>query len=344
MPITYEQAGVSIGEGNRLVDRIRKPVSTTHTKHVLNEIGAFGGFYDARFPNLKSPVLVSSVDGVGTKLLIAQQMNKHDTVGQDLVNHCVNDILVCGAQPLFFLDYYATGKLNAQVAESVISGFVKACRENGCSLIGGETAEMPGLYDENEYDLSGTIVGVVEKKKIITGEKVRKGDVLIGLPSTGLHTNGYSLARKVLLEKFRLADYMDDLGATLGDALLSVHRSYLSVVQFLLKKFDVNGLSHITGGGLVGNTMRVVPNGLALNINWTAWDRPAIFRLIQTTGNIPEVDMRRTFNLGVGLVMIVPRKQSGNILRLLRRKGEDAVVAGEVVAQKKNPDRAKRGS
>lgn len=343
MPITYEQAGVSIDAGNRLVDRIRKPVSTTHTSRVLNEIGSFGGLYDARFPKLKSPVLVSSVDGVGTKLLIAQQMNKHDTVGQDLVNHCVNDILVCGARPLFFLDYFATGRLDVQVAESVISGFVKACKENGCSLIGGETAEMPGLYDGNGYDLSGTIVGVVEKENIINGKKVRKGDVLIGLPSTGLHTNGYSLARKVLLEKYRLTDYLDELGATLGDALLAVHRSYLSVVQSLLKKFDVSGLSHVTGGGLVGNTMRVVPNGLALDIDWNAWDRPAIFRLIQTAGNVPEADMQRAFNLGVGLVMIVSRKQSRNILRFLRRKGEDAIIVGEVVPQEKKPDRIKRG-
>ena len=340
MPTTYGLAGVNIDEGDRLVRRIKKPVASTHTPAVLNGIGAFGALYDARFKQYKSPVLVSSVDGVGTKLLIAQQMDRHDTVGQDLVNHCVNDILVCGAQPLFFLDYFATGKLNVDVAESVISGFVKACRENHCSLVGGETAEMPGLYDANEYDLAGTIVGVVERKRIITGERVRKGNILIGLPSSGLHTNGYSLARRVLLRKFNVRKYVDELGARLGDVLLSIHRSYLSIVRAVLNRFDVNGLSHVTGGGIVGNTMRVIPKGLALRVDWASWERPAIFRLIQEIGRVPESDMRRTFNLGIGLVMIVPERQAEDILRFLRRNGEDAVLMGEVVTRHKKAARS----
>lgn len=339
MPITYEQAGVNIKEGDRFVRRIKRSVSSTHTPAVLNEIGSFGAFYDARFARYKSPVLVSSVDGVGTKVLVAQMFGRHDTVGQDLVNHCVNDILVCGAQPLFFLDYFATGRVKRGVADAVISGFVKACRENRCSLVGGETAEMPDLYGENEYDLAGTIVGVVERKRIINGERVRKGDVLIGLPSSGLHTNGYSLARRVLLRKFKPSSYVDELGDTLGNALLSVHRSYLSIVKSIVARFDVHGLSHITGGGLVGNTMRVTPEGLTLSIDWESWERPAIFRMIQRMGGVPETDMRRTFNLGIGLVMIVPERTHGDILRYLRRKGEKAVAIGEVVAHHRKQKR-----
>jgi phosphoribosylformylglycinamidine cyclo-ligase len=335
--VTYAQAGVNIDEGDRLVDRIRKSARSTFDGSVLGDIGAFGAFYDAGFRKYKSPVLVSSVDGVGTKLLVAQIMGKHDSVGHDLVNHCVNDILACGAQPLFFLDYFATGKLKNDVAEQIISGFVKACRENRCSLIGGETAEMPGLYGDNEYDLAGMIVGLVEKKRIINGEKIRKGDVLIGLPSTGLHTNGYSLARKVLFVKHTINDYVKELGCTLGEALLAIHRSYLSTVRPVLKRFAVHGLSHITGGGIVGNTMRIVPEGLGLNVDWTSWRRPAIFQLIQQTGEVPEKDMQRTFNLGIGFIMIVPKEESKDILRFLRKKGEAAIVMGEVIKQPKYP-------
>ena len=214
--------------------------------------------YDAKFPNLREPVLVSSVDGVGTKLKVAFLMERHDTIGQDLVNHCVNDIAVCGAQPLFFLDYLATGKLLPNVAEAIINGIVKACRENGCSLIGGETAEMPGLYRDNEYDIAGTIVGVAEKKKIFDGKKVKAGDVLIALPSTGLHTNGYSLARAVLFEKYEVDDHIDELGTSVGEALLTIHRSYLTAISMISSMADVHGFAHITGGGIVGNTSRVI--------------------------------------------------------------------------------------
>jgi phosphoribosylformylglycinamidine cyclo-ligase len=330
---TYRDAGVDITKGDQFVEHIKSAVKSTFTKSVLAGIGSFGAFYDARFKGYKSPVLVSSVDGVGTKLKIAQMMREHGTVGQDLVNHCVNDILVCGAKPLYFMDYFACGKLNLDVSKSLIDGFVKACRENNCSLIGGETAEMPGFYDEDEYDLAGTIVGVVEKKNIVDGKKVRRGDVLVGLASSGLHTNGYSLARSVLLPKFKLDEHIDELEMTLGAALLAVHRSYLRAVTRLMKKINVHGLSHITGGGIVGNTMRVVPKGLALRIDWHAWQRPAIFQLIQQVGNVPEEDMRRTFNLGVGLIAIVSRKRADETVRLLAMKGENAFIVGEVVQQ-----------
>ncbi len=328
--LTYAEAGVSISEGERLVRQIRKSVRSTFRKGVLSDIGGFGAYFDAKFQGMKSPVLVSSVDGVGTKLLLAQMMNTYDTVGQDLVNHCVNDILVCGARPLFFLDYYATGALSVENAAQVIAGFAKACRENLCSLIGGETAEMPGLYEQNEFDLAGMIVGVAEKHRIIDGRRIRRGDVLIGLPSTGLHTNGFSLARAALLPKYSPGDRIDELGTTLGDSLLAVHRSYLRAVRPLLPRFDIRGLAHITGGGIVGNTRRILPPGRSLIIRWEAWDRPPIFRLIQRTGRVPEEDMRRTFNLGIGLVMIVPERQAGGVMTYLKRRKEPAVVIGEV--------------
>jgi phosphoribosylformylglycinamidine cyclo-ligase len=321
---------VSIDEGDRFVRLIKKEVHTTFGPRVLRDIGSFGAFFDARFPRMRSPVLVSSVDGVGTKLLVAQKAGRHGTVGEDLVNHCVNDILVCGARPLFFLDYFATGRLNAETAARVISGFAKACRENGCALVGGETAEMPGMYSEEEYDLAGTIVGVVEKRKIVDGKRVRKGDLLIGLPSTGLHTNGYSLARAVLFKHFSLDAEIDELGMSLADALLAVHRSYLKTIGGALDRFSVHGLSHITGGGIIGNTMRVVPKGRRLLIDWGAWRRPPIFSLIQRLGEVPEQEMRRTFNLGIGLIAIVPRSDTDALLRYLKRRRDPGLVIGEV--------------
>jgi phosphoribosylformylglycinamidine cyclo-ligase len=325
---TYKSAGVDIDAGEELVRRIKKPVRSTFTRNVLNDIGLFGAFYRADFKGTRRPVLVSSVDGVGTKLKIAVEMDRHDTVGQDLVNHCVNDILVCGAKPLYFMDYFAAGKLDPDTAEQVVLGFVKACRENGCALIGGETAEMPGVYAGKDYDIAGTIVGVVDEKKILDGSKVKKGDVLIGLPSTGLHTNGFSLARKVLLEKFRLDEPFDKLGGTLGDALLAVHKSYLRSVHPLLSKFPIHGLSHITGGGIEGNTMRVVPKGRTLKVDWLAWQRPTLFRLIQEAGDVPESDMRRTFNLGIGMIVIAPPRAVDTLLRALKK--EKPVVVGEI--------------
>jgi len=331
---TYKESGVDIDAGEELIRRIKKPVHSTFNRNVLTDIGMFGAFYRADFKGIKKPVLVSSVDGVGTKLKIAIALNRHNTIGQDLVNHCVNDILVCGAKPLYFLDYYATGRLSPDVAEQVILGFVKACKENGCALIGGETAEMPGLYGTKDYDVAGTIVGVVDEKKILNGKKVKKGDVLVGLPSTGLHTNGYSLARRVLLDKFALNAYLDELGTTPGDSLLAVHRSYLQSIYPLLQSSDskyIHALAHITGGGIEGNTMRVVPKGFKLNIDWNTWKRPAIFNLIQQAGNVPEEDMRRTFNLGIGLILIVDSKSVDVIISALKRKKEKPVVMGEII-------------
>jgi len=335
LPQTYAESGVNIDEGDRFVRLIRKPVRSTFRQEVLGDIGGFGGLFDARFKGYKHPVLVSSVDGVGTKLRVALLAGRHDTVGQDLVNHCVNDILTLGASPLFFLDYFATGRLRADVAADVVSGFVRACRENGCALIGGETAEMPGFYEQEDYDLAGTIVGVVDKKKMITGKKIRKGDVLVGLASTGLHTNGYSLARSVLLKRYDVSDYVEDLGKTAGEALLEVHRSYLDPVKRVGKKVTIRGLAHITGGGIEGNTSRIIPRGLRVMIDWNAWERPVLFRLIQRLGEIPEDEARRAFNLGVGMIMIVSRKNVDTVLRFLRNRGEQSMVVGEVVGARR---------
>ncbi len=328
---TYKKAGVDIRVAEDLKRKIKPSVRSTFDRNVLSDIGLFGAFYRASFKGIKKPVLVTSVDGVGTKLKIAFAMNRHETVGQDLVNHCVNDILVCGARPLYFLDYFATGELMPHVAEQVIAGFVKACKENDCSLIGGETAEMPGIYLDGEYDIAGTIVGVVDEKKILDGRRVQRGDVLIGLPSTGLHTNGYSLARSVLLEKFTVHNYLDELQTTLGEALLAIHRSYFKVVYPVLSKFKINAMSHVTGGGIEANTLRVIAKRLRLQIDWNAWERPAIFKLIQRIGNVPENDMRRTFNLGVGLILIVRPMIADKLIGFLKRKGERPFVMGEVV-------------
>ncbi|MEW5798661.1 MAG: phosphoribosylformylglycinamidine cyclo-ligase [Bacteroidota bacterium] len=328
--MTYKKSGVNIDAGEEVVHRITKSVRSTFTRNVLTDIGMFGAFYEAKFPNVKNPVLVSSVDGVGTKLKIAFLMKRYDTVGQDLVNHCVNDIAVCGAAPLYFMDYFATGKLAPSVAADVISGFAKACKENGCSIIGGETAEMPGFYPAGEFDIAGTIVGVVDKKKIVNGRTIKKGDMLIGLPSTGLHTNGYSLARKVLIPKFSLKKRFGELNGSLGEALLAVHRSYLKPIQVLTSKNLVKGMSHITGGGIIGNTMRIIPKGLRLKIDWFAWQRPYIYDLIQSVGQVPEYDMTRAFNLGVGLIFVVDKKNVDKVLRILKEKKEKPFVMGEV--------------
>lgn len=329
MTVTYKTAGVDIDSGEELVRRISGSVKTTHGPRVLTGIGGFGALFDASFTEFEEPVLVSSVDGVGTKLKVAALANRHDTVGQDLVNHCVNDILTTGARPLFFMDYFATGQLDPDVAEQVINGFVKACNENDCALIGGETAEMPGMYAPSEYDIAGTIVGVVEKGQILRREMVQEGDVLIGLPSTGLHTNGYSLARAVLLPHFSLDAHFDDLGGTLADALLRVHASYFPALYPLLSRGDIHGLSHVTGGGIIGNTSRVMPKELRLDLDWEAWERPRIFSLIQELGKVPEDDMRRTFNLGIGIICIVAKDAADGLLEALA--GQQPIVLGSVV-------------
>lgn len=331
MDQTYKAAGVDIEAGEKTVEKIKGYAKSTFNKSVLADIGMFGAFYEPDFSDLKNPVLVSSVDGVGTKLKIAIAMDKHDTIGQDLVNHCVNDIAVCGAKPLFFLDYYATGKLNPEKAADVVKGFSIACKENNCALIGGETAEMPGLYDEKDYDVSGTIVGVVDKSKIIDGKRIKKGDLLIGFPSNGLHTNGYSLARKVLLEKFNVSDQIDELNNVLGDELLKIHKSYLPLITALKISVDVKGLSHITGGGIVGNTSRIIPRGLGLQIHWGAWEMPAIFKLIQSTGNISNDEMHKAFNCGIGLVAVIAKEDKIVAFQAAHDVREHPLIIGEVV-------------
>lgn len=332
MALTYKQTGVDIEAGEITVERIKSIVRTTYNERVLSEIGLFGGFFDAKFSDYEHPILVSSTDGVGTKLKIAFMMNKHNTIGQCLVNHCVNDILTAGAKPLFFLDYFATGKLDVELAFQVVSGLVIACKENDCALIGGETAEMPSFYSEGEYDISGTIVGVVDKSKIINGSKITKGNILIGLPSNGLHTNGYSLARSVLLKHFKIDDYVPELGTILGEELLKIHRSYFRVVFPLLKDGLILGISHITGGGILGNTKRILPKGLNLKIDWFAWEVPTIFKLIQKLGEITDEEMRNVFNLGLGLILVASKENVDTILlRLKEEAKEQCFVIGEIV-------------
>lgn len=331
MDQTYKSAGVDIKAGEQTVDKIKAYAKSTFNKSVLTDIGMFGAFFEPDFSAYQKPVLVSSVDGVGTKLKIAVDMDKYDSIGQDLVNHCVNDIAVCGAKPLFFLDYYATGKLYPDKAADVIKGFATACKENNCALIGGETAEMPGLYKENDFDVSGTIVGVVDKSKIIDGKRILKGDLLIGFPSNGLHTNGYSLARKVLLEKYSVKDFVPELNNILGDELLKIHKSYLFLITTLKNSVDIKGLSHITGGGIIGNTKRIIHKELDLLINWRAWEMPAIFKLIQHTGKISDEEMQMVFNCGIGLVAIVSKDDKSKIFNTAINLQEHPILIGEVI-------------
>lgn len=331
MAKTYKDAGVDIDAAGNSVRNITSLIRSTFSKNVLTDIGLFGGFFEPDFSQYKNPVLVSSVDGVGTKLKIAGLANKHDTIGSDLVNHCVNDIAVCGAVPLFFMDYFATGKLEQAVFEDVVRGFVQACKANNCALIGGETAEMPGFYQEKDYDLAGMIVGIVDKEEIINGSHIKEGDVLIGISSNGLHTNGYSLARSVLLERFKVDDYIEDLGCTLGEELLRVHRSYLHIIRELIETVKPKGFAHITGGGIFGNTIRILPKNVTVTIDWNAWEIPAVFRLIQSTGNIADAEMQRVFNLGIGLLFVVGKDIADTAVDYLLKRGEQTFVLGEVV-------------
>lgn len=330
MNLSYKSAGVNISEADKFVRKIKPLVKQTFSEKVLKGIGSFGAFYKPDFSKYREPVLVSSIDGVGTKLKIAAELKRFDTIGEDLVNHCVNDIAVCGAVPLFFLDYYATGKLNSKEASDVIKGIVRGCRRNGCSLTGGETAEMPGIYRGKDFDLAGAITGVAEKKNILNPENVKKGNVLVGLKSNGLHTNGYSLARKVFYNRKKLNEYISELKCKAGDELLKVHRSYLDVIQSALKEFKINSISHITGGGIIGNTKRVVPDNLKIIIDWNSWKRPAIFNLIQIRGNVKEPDMRRTFNLGIGLIFIIDKNYLNDFTEFLKFKKEKFTLIGSI--------------
>lgn len=326
----YKTSGVDISAGEEFVRLIKPQVRQTFTNRVMTDIGSFGGFFQPDFAAYDNPVLVSSIDGVGTKLKVAAETGRYDTIGACLVNHCVNDILVCGAKPLFFLDYYACGKLRPAMAADVVRGMVQACRENGCALIGGETAEMPGVYAEDDFDLAGTIVGIVDRDRTVNGSAIGDGDVMIGLPSTGLHTNGYSLARKVFEGK--LSETREGLEGTIGEELLKVHRSYLPVVEPMLDFKGLHGMSHITGGGLMGNTMRIVPEGLCLEVDWKAWPELPVFDIIRREGQVPEEDMRRTFNLGLGLVLIVAPGEADRFMEHLKANGENAYIIGRVTA------------
>lgn len=314
-PHTYKDAGVNIKAGEDLIDSIKDLTRSTHTSRVIGSIGGFGGMFKADFKNYENPVLVSSVDGVGTKLIVAFKSGIYDTVGQDLVNHCVNDIAVCGAEPLFFLDYFSTGKLEKNVGYEVVKGFTKACKENECALIGGETAEMPDIYSEGEFDLAGTIVGVVDQNKILDGSRIRKGDVLLGFESSGLHTNGYSLARKVLFSEFDINDQPLELSKPIGEELLQIHRSYLRLISELKTVNGVHAFAHITGGGITGNVKRLLSEDQKVLVDWKSWERLEIFNLIQKTGNVPEEDMQASFNLGIGLVAIVDKNSLDQIIQ-----------------------------
>ena len=327
---TYIDSGVDIKAGEELVNSIKDIVKETHGVEVLSNIGGFGGFFKPNLSSFKNPVFVSSVDGVGTKLIVAYKAQKYDTIGKDLVNHCINDIAVCGATPLFFLDYFSTGKLEKQTGIEVIKGFATACKENNVALIGGETAEMPDIYKPGEFDLAGTIVGIVDESEIINGNKIRDGSVLIGFKSSGLHTNGFSLARKVLLSTYQIDDYIKELNVTLSEELLKVHKSYLNLITELKKIEKVYGFSHITGGGIVGNTKRILPKGLGLDIDWQSWDRPAIYSLIQKLGNVPEEDMRATFNLGIGLIAVVDKSMVERVLEKAAHLGEPGIEIGRI--------------
>ena len=332
-PVTYADAGVDIDRANRTKKRIKYLAHKTFTRGVLSEIGGFGGLFAIDKTKYLDPVLVSSVDGVGTKLKIAFAMNVHQTVGADLVNHCVNDIAVQGAAPMFFMDYLATGKLDPAIAEQVVEGLADACKHNGCALIGGETAEMPGFYPDGEYDLAGFIVGVVERERIITGRAVEVGDVILGLPSNGLHTNGYSLARKLLFEvaQYTPDSYVNELKGKVGNELLKTHKSYWPVVKKLLQNECVAALAHITGGGITENLPRVLPRGVSAVIELGSWPLLPIFQHLQHLGNVPQDEMMRTFNMGLGMLLVVPAKKFKKTQTLLERVGEKAYTVGRIV-------------
>lgn len=327
---TYKEAGVDIDAANEGMKRIKSYVTSTYNKYTLSDLGSFGGCFNLPISKFNDPVLVSSVDGVGTKLLVASMADKHDTVGQCLVNHCVNDILVIGAKPLFFLDYFAAGKLNNDILENVVKGFSIACKENSCVLIGGETAEMPGFYDDKKYDISGTIVGIADKKNMLPNRKTEAGNLIVGLFSNGLHTNGYSLARKVLFDKYNVGEYISEIDSTIEDALLKIHRSYLHILNDILDMPWLRSLSHITGGGIIENTHRVLERNQDIKIDWDSWEWLPIFKLIQQCGNIRTKDMLRPFNLGIGMVLIIDKNNMSDLEIHLKKQNENFVIMGEV--------------
>lgn len=329
---TYKAAGVDIEAGDEAVRRMKSYVRTTFNEHALTELGSFGGMFRLGDQGMQDPVLVSSIDGVGTKVKIAAMMDKYGTVGMDIVNHCIDDILVQGARPLFFLDYYATSKLDPIIAEQIVKGMAEACRDAGCVLIGGETAEMPGVYCEGEFDIAGCIVGIVDREKIIDGSQVEAGDVVIGLASSGLHTNGFSLVRKIFFtdNDFKAEQYVPELGAVLGDVLLIPHRCYLNSVSQVLEGYGLHAIAHLTGGGFYNNIPRVLPMDCQVTVERRNWGTPPIFQLIQELGNINEAEMHRTFNMGIGMVLIVAKEHGMEVLEKVTAAGETAWIIGEV--------------
>ncbi|MGA2415468.1 MAG: phosphoribosylformylglycinamidine cyclo-ligase [Candidatus Sulfotelmatobacter sp.] len=332
-PVTYADAGVDIDVANRTKKRIKYLAHKTFTRGVLSEIGGFGGLFAIDKAKYTDPVLVSSVDGVGTKLKIAFEMGLHSTIGADLVNHCVNDIAVQGAAPLFFMDYLATGKLEPTIAEQIVEGIATACKHNGCALIGGETAEMPGFYPDGEYDLAGFIVGVVERERIITGKEVQIGDIILGMPSNGLHTNGYSLARKLLFEvgQYSSETYVNEIKNKVGNELMRTHKSYWPALKKLVDAQCVSALAHITGGGITENLPRVLPRGTAAIIELGSWPVMPLFEHLQALGNVSQEEMLRTFNMGLGMLLVVPLAKFKKAQSVLERVGEKAYTVGRIV-------------
>ena len=332
MANAYTQAGVNIEAGYEAVERMKKHVQKTARAGVLGGLGGFGGMFDLSALNLKEPVLVSGTDGVGTKLMIAFWMDKHDTIGIDAVAMCVNDIVVQGAEPLFFLDYIACGKAVPEKIEAIVKGISDGCEQAGCALIGGETAEMPGLYSESEYDLAGFTVGAVEKSQLITGENIKPGDVLIGLASSGIHSNGYSLVRKVF-NNWALTEYVDELGCSLGEELLKPTRIYVKPILSALKKFQLKGMAHITGGGFIENIPRMLPSGLGAKVYEKSWDIPPIFNLLSTVGQIDQQEMYNIFNMGIGMVIAVEKENAADLMEHLRQSGETVFEMGVVTEE-----------
>lgn len=332
--LTYRASGVDIDEGNRAVNLIKDKIKGTYDKNVIGDLGNFSGLYSLKdFINMDEPVLLSSTDGVGTKLKLAQMMDIHNTVGIDLVAMCVNDLICQGAKPLFFLDYIATGKLIPEKIDDIVSGIVEGCKMAECALIGGETAEMPGMYSEDDYDLAGFSVGIADKSKIISGQDVNSGDTLIGISSSGIHSNGYSFIRKIFLEeyKYELTDYIEELEMTLGEALLTPTKIYVKLVMDLIKKYELKAIAHITGGGVIENIPRVIPNGLGIDIEKNSWEKPPIFKMIEKFNAIDEVELHKSFNMGIGLAIVVDSDKAEEIVSYLNESEKQAYIIGKVV-------------
>ena len=324
--LTYKQSGVDIDEGNRAVDLIKGKIKSTYDSNVIGDLGNFSGLYSLKdFTTMKEPVLLSSTDGVGTKLKLAQMLDKHDTVGIDLVAMCVNDLICQGAKPLFFLDYIATGKLVAEKVEQIVSGIAKGCKMAGSALIGGETAEMPGMYSDDEYDLAGFSVGIADKEKIVSGKNVKNGDVLIGISSSGVHSNGYSFIRKIFLDtyNYKLEQYIEELGMTLGESLLTPTKIYVKLVLDLINKFEIKSIAHITGGGVIENIPRVIPKNLGIDIKKDSWEKPPIFKMIEGFNSIEERELHKSFNMGIGLVLVVDSERAKEVANYINTKDQE---------------------